>query len=585
MADALSTPGDPFALHFAHSTPLRRAATVVARPILDRLLGLGELRRLYGTMRIHSPGTFEARALRALDVGFQVHAPAGAGIPAAGPVIVAANHPTGARDGLVLVEAVRQVRSDVRVATNHMLAHIPELRESCFFVDPFGGRHAAANSVSGLRAAHLWLRRGGALILFPAGEVAWQWSEHAGRTDSPWLVTLGRLANATGATVVPAFLDGSNSRLFYAAGRVHPRLRTLLLGRELLNQRGSIQRVYFGAPIRKTERPASSPEALTARCRQAVESLASTCTVQAAQIVAPVAASLLERDINELPDGAKLATSGALDVYCATADSIPHILQEIGRLREVTFRAVGEGTGRATDIDRFDAHYEHLFVWNRARREVVGAYRIARTDAVLAAHGVSGLYTRTLFHYDERMLERLGPSLELGRSFVRAEYQRSYNPLLLLWKGIGRFVARAPRYRVLYGPVSISSRYQDMSQQLLRAFLAQEHGDATLTELVRPINPPAPILPPARDAVATADVDELDALITRIEGTQGIPVLLRQYMRLNAVLLGFNVDPAFGDALDALMMVDLLRVGDAILGRYLGPDARVFLEYHERRAA
>jgi putative hemolysin len=307
--------------------------------------------------------------------------------------------------------------------------------------------------------------------------------------------------------------------------------------------------------------------------------------VDPAEIVAPVDPALLQRDVDALPADSRLLSSGAFDVYCAAAPAIPHLLEEIGRLRELTFRAVGEGTGRRIDLDAFDGHYWHLFVWNRTRREVVGGYRLGPTDTVVAGHGLSGLYTTTLFRYDQRMLERLGPALELGRSFVRAEYQRGYNPLLLLWRGIGRFVAREPRYRVLFGPVSISSRYRDQSQQLLRAFLAQEHADAALAELVDPVNPPAPLVPPPREAVAAADVGELDALISRIEGRRGIPVLLRQYMRLNATLLGFNVDPAFGGALDALMMVDLLRLPDSTLERYLGAGARHFTEYHRRRAA
>jgi putative hemolysin len=256
------------------------------------------------------------------------------------------------------------------------------------------------------------------------------------------------------------------------------------------------------------------------------------------------------------------------------------VLREIGRLREITFRAAGEGTGRALDLDDFDRHYDHLFVWNRARAEIVGAYRVGATDRIVATHGTAGLYTTTLFRYDERMLERLGPALELGRSFVRAEYQKSYSALLLLWKGIGRLVARSPRYRVLFGPVSISSRYQEASQQFLRRFLEQEHGNQALASLVHAVNPPRPIAPPSRDSAVAADVDELDALIARIEGRQGIPVLLRQYLRLDATLLGFNIDPAFGDALDALMMVDLTKLPVETLQRYIGRDAAAFLQTH-----
>lgn len=514
--------------------------------------------------------------LEALGIRLQVdwQAP----VPQTGPLIVMANHPTGALDGLVAAAALREVRSDVRVLANHLLARIPELAESCFFVDPFAGPAAAARSQAGLRAAHLWLRRGGALVIFPAGEVASGAAESATgtRSDSAWHATLGRLALTTGARIVPAFIDGRNSAAFYAAGRIHPLLGTALLGRELLNKRGATVRVAIGRSLEPDVlRDAGDATAVTALARDAVERTARALTMRSAptapaQIAPPVDPERLAQDVQALPADARLMASGALEVYSAGAAALPSVLQEIGRLRELTFRAVGEGTGNALDLDRFDEHYEHLFVWNRVRQEVVGSYRIGATDRIVAAYGIGGLYTRTLFRFDDRLLGRMGPALELGRSFVRAEYQRSYSALLLLWRGIGCLLGRNPQYAVLFGPVSISSHYADMSQQLLRAFLAQNHGAADVENLLSAVTPPPPIPTPARDAVAAANVDELDTLIRRLEGTQGIPVLLRQYIRLNATLLGFNIDPAFGGALDALMMVDIHHLPASIRSRYLG---------------
>jgi putative hemolysin len=549
-----------FALDPAFHSRLVRAAIAAARPFLSAALGLRALHDLYPTS---GTAPFESRALTALNIRSRIHGT----MPTTGPLIVAANHPTGARDGLVLLEAVRNTRPDVRILANRLLEGIPELAGSCFFVDPFGGPAAAARSRAGLRAAHRWLHRGGALIIFPAGEVA---SEPG---DAAWHPTIARLALATEAGVVPVFLDGCNSRAFYAAGRLHPRLRTLLLGRELLRQRGTTAAVRIGSAIDPQSLAGLTPTTATATIRRAVDALR-LAPERGVEIVPPVDPVLLAGDIERLPARAMLLTSGAYDVLCAGADEIPHVLREIGRLREVTFRAVGEGTGRSIDLDRFDAHY--LFVWNRVRREVVGAYRLGATDLIVSVHGVEGLYTRSLFRYDERILSRIGPALELGRSFVRAEYQRSSNALLLLWKGIGRFVTASPRYRVLFGPVSISSRYQDTSQHLLRAFLSVQHGDPALAALVEPTTPPPPMRPPARHTAAITDVGDLDALIRKLERTQGIPVLLRQYMRLNATLLGFNVDPTFGDALDALMMVDLERLPVQMRQRYLGvPSLRV----------
>ena len=267
-------------------------------------------------------------------------------------------------------------------------------------------------------------------------------------------------------------------------------------------------------------------------------------------------------------------------MFLAEASQIPTALREIGRLRELTYRAIGEGTGRQLDLDSFDERYLHLFSWDHKRKQIVGAYRLGRTDRIMAAEGVHGLYTRTLFRYDERLMARLSPALELGRSFVRIEYQKNYNALLLLWKGIGRFVATHPQYRVLFGPVSISCRYSDSSHRLLMAFLQQNHLDSDLAELVEAINPR--LVNPAPARAIPRSVEEANQLVTEAESDgKGVPILLRQYLKLDAKLIGFNVDPQFGDALDALMMVDLTKVDAAILNRYMGRHATAqFLARH-----
>jgi putative hemolysin len=238
----------------------------------------------------------------------------------------------------------------------------------------------------------------------------------------------------------------------------------------------------------------------------------------------------------------------------------------------VTFRAVGEGTGRALDLDRFDWYYQHLFVWNARKQELVGAYRLQGSDET------SDLYTRTLFQYDERFLKRMGPALELGRSFVRAEYQRGFAPLLLLWKGIGKLVARHPRYKTLFGPVSISNQYQAVSRELMLAFLEKRASLDEWTGLVRARHAPTR----ERRTMVCNDLDELSEVVSDVDPAQaGVPVLLRQYLRLGGRLLGFSVDPAFSDALDGLIVVDLTRTEPKLRERYLGKDeAAVFLAFH-----
>jgi putative hemolysin len=548
---------------------------------LDGLLGLNACREVYRRAQRLSVGPFEAGVLQTLDIQTTCDPADLSAIPRTGPLVVAANHPHGALDGLVLAALLRRIRPDVRLLANHLLSRIPELGNLCFFVDPFEGPSSVARSQAGLRAAHLWLKRGGALVVFPAGEVAHRWGRSGTCVDSPWRPTVGRLVTATGATVVPAFIEGTNSRAFYAAGRFHATLRTALLARELLRKRGSSVRVRFNHTLSPLEVTAhgGSPEEVTATIRAAVDS------PNLAPLINAMPTAQIELEIDALPGDAHLVDEGAFQVFCVPAAAIPLTLTEIGRLREVTYRASGEGTGRAIDLDAFDERYLHLFTWDRRKRALVGAYRIGRTDRIVATHGVAGLYSRTLFHYDERLLNRISPALELGRSFVRPEYQRSYGALLSLWKGIGRFVVMNPQYRVLLGTVSISPRYSDTSQQLLMEFLSQNRIDAELAELATAITPPRRVArPPTASTPRT--MDEVNRLVAGCEADgKSAPVLLRQYLKLNAKLIGFNVDTDFADALDALMMVDLTTVEPGILQRYLGREGTAsFLARHRERS-
>jgi putative hemolysin len=591
-------PGDPFDFELPTHTPLRRTAALAVRPLLTRALRLKTLSRIYAGLHtpqrppggdsLSDPIAFAADALAALDVATTVDAPAN--IPSSGPLIVVANHPHGALDGLALLSVIGRVRRDVRLLANRWLAGIPELRDGCFFVDPFERRHSTHHSLPGLRGAHLWLRHGGALVIFPAGEVAHERRTDGTVIDSPWKATVGKLAATTSASVLPVHIDGGNSRLFCAAGLVHPLLRTVLLPRELLKRRGCPLSLRLGKPLLPAGLTAqgNTADAVTARIRREVEALRirpavipSAAARAPRDVVPPVEVERLAADVDCLPADAKLLTAGGLDVYCALAEQIPHVLQEIGRLRELSFRAVGEGTGAPSDLDAFDDHYLHLFLWRRQSREVVGAYRIGRADSIVASKGVHALYTRTLFRYDAALLRRLPPALELGRSFVRTEYQRDHNALLLLWRGVCGFVQRYPQYRLLFGAVSISARYSDRTRTMLRQFLELNHLHHDLAGLVESQHPYAldgrePLLS------VPATIHDADALAARLERDgRGMPVLLRQYLKLNARVLGFNVDPSFGDVLDALMVVDLLDVDSRILRRYFGPaGARTFLEHH-----
>jgi putative hemolysin len=291
---------------------------------------------------------------------------------------------------------------------------------------------------------------------------------------------------------------------------------------------------------------------------------------------------LMAAEVAQLSPGQTLLETGEFLVLLAKAPQIPNVLHEIGRLREITFRHVGEGTGQAIDLDTFDDHYWHLFLWHRAAQQVVGAYRLGPSDEIVASVGVRGLYTWQLFAWKPSFLERIGPALELGRSFVRREYQRTYAPLLLLWRGIGQFLVANPRYKVLFGPVSISTDYGTASRQLMVRFLRAYRQSPELAPMVRARNPfrtrPFPV---AQELVKESawDIEELSALVSDIDfDRKGVPVLLKQYLRLGGELVAFNVDPNFANALDGLIVVDLRKTDRRLLVRYLGEEgAATFL--------
>jgi putative hemolysin len=304
-------------------------------------------------------------------------------------------------------------------------------------------------------------------------------------------------------------------------------------------------------------------------------------------VAAPVPTDLLAEEISRLPKDRCLAEGGDLAVYLATSGEVPHLLREVGRLRELTFRHAGEGTGKSVDLDRFDRDYEQVLLWNRKSGELVGAYRAGNTAQIVAQHGIGGLYTSTLFRYDERVFRKLGPALELGRSFVRPEYQRQYAPLLLLWKGIARLVATRPETPVLFGAVSISRDYSEASREMIyRFFEARMRGDelAGLIEARRPFRPP---LLGRRDCRAMCralrDMEDLSQQIVRLEADgKGLPILLRQYAKIGGKMLGFNVDRKFSSVLDGLVVVDLRETEPAVLDRYMGREgAARFRKFHE----
>jgi putative hemolysin len=567
----------------------------------EKFLPLEEAHRLYERVRNSTDGFVLENLLREMDVELRVNDADMERIPRKGPVVAMANHPYGMLDGAVLAVLLGRVRPDVKIMTNFLLEGVPELEEHCIFVDPLHEPGSQRNRRA-LKEALQWLREGGMLAIFPAGEVShWQMPQ-AAIADPQWNDTATRLIRMTGASALPIYFCGRNSLGFQLVGMIHPTLRMAFLLQEFLQQSGKSVTLRVGSAI-----PAESIASIV-DTRQATEylrwrtyllaqrgkkqirlpaALRSFLPQKAGEAIAPaLPRELLLCDLEALPQERRLVENSEFAVYAAQAAEIPHLVQEVGRLREVTFRQAGEGTGKRTDLDRFDRYYWHLLLWSKEKDELVGGYRAGNTAEIVAEHGVKGLYTSTLFRYDERLTEKLGPALELGRSFVRPEYQRQYAPLLLLWKAIARFVLLRPETAELFGAVSISNTYNRASRELMYSFFEDRRRGDELAELVSPRKPFRPGRIRSWDCRAVChalrDLEELSEPIADVEiDGKGLPILLKQYAKVGGKLLGFNVDKKFADVLDGLVVVDLRQTEPSVLERYMGREgAAAFRRCH-----
>jgi putative hemolysin len=559
-----------------------RRLALIASPALARLHRLREEAR-----RFTDPFAVARLVLGGLEVSVDLGVADEARIPTRGAVIITANHPFGGLDGLVGIDTIGRRRHDLRVLANPELTGIDGIGSIVIPVDPFDGAKATRSNARGMRAALRWLEDEGALLIFPAGEVSSFDLRTLSVIDRPWSATAARLIRLAGGPVVPMHFAGSNGALFQIAGLLHPYLRTLLLPWELGNKIGARVVVRVGeviAPASYSTWGADADLAAQLRLKTYVLGAAEAVVADAVRPVArklaplavPIDSEALAREVESLPAQSLLASCSDMHVYCASASRLPQTLPELGRLRERTFRLVGEGTGHSADLDPFDDYYEHLFIWNAAAREIVGAYRLGRTDLISRCLGKGGLYTSTLFEFHDLFFKLLGPALELGRSFVRSEYQKSFVPLLLLWRGIGEYVGRNPACCKLLGPVSISNDYTRLSQALLVRFLRQRNFDLLAPAMVRAKRPfrGRGSLRSLGGIAQPEDLKALSALVAGLEPDgKGAPVLLRQYLKLGGRILGFNLDPQFSNSLDCLVLVDLRKTEPRVLQKYMSADA------------
>ena len=396
------------------------------------------------------------------------------------------------------------------------------------------------------------------------------------------------------------------------AGLIHPRLRTLLLIREMfyVARRKKIQMHVGGVISARKVSEFQNDEELTSWLRinsyvlggrnnkgekqdktqlkiiqRSIEKIFPMMHKEMQDLILPIDPLLIEKEISALPESACMISGEKISVYCAEAWQIPWAMLEIGRLREETFREVGEGTGKSIDTDEFDQYYLHMFMWDAENKKIAGAYRIGRTDKIMNSLGVQGLYASTLFKIKRELIDRISPALEMGRSFVASQYQKKRSTLAILWRGIGEYLYRNPQYRVLYGPVSISAQYNSISKDLIVQFLMERKTSEELAKFVKAKNPPK-VSMKSVDIKAlmegAADIEHVSALVSEVEiDNKGIPTLLKHYLKLDGELLAFNVDDEFGSCIDGLIMVDLLKTDPKLLKSYMGEKQTIeYRKYH-----
>lgn len=516
--------------------------------------------------------------LREIQVKVDVDQKSISNIPATGPVVIICNHPTGIPDGIVMIETITRVRQDVKVLGNFLLDRVEPMKPYLFPVNPFD--EVKGGSLAGLKLGLKHVTEGGCLLLCPAGEVS-TWHGGWGKkwvSDRKWHTSAIKFLRKSGATIVPCWIEARNSLTFHLLGKIHPRLRTLMLCREIFNKKGQTFPITIGAPIAPARLKELSDintysDYLRAMvdylrdCREKpVRSLADIAAQQGdmSDIEAPVDRAALRAEVEGLSPESKLFDHGDhFSVYLVKTEQIPLMMREIGRLREITFRSIGEGSMKSSDIDQYDAYYRQLFIWDKEAGALVGAYRMGFGGEIMEHYGLDGFYTHSLFRYDESLGGMLRQSIELGRSFITTDYQRKPTSLLMLWRGIFHTLLSHHDYRYLVGPVTISGEFQRSSKTIIVNHLSQQCFNNEIAAQIHPRTGLDGIDAPLNASLikGVESIALVDKIICDIEKDERcIPVLIKKYLQLGSEVVGFNVDHDFCDALDALMVLDIEAV-------------------------
>ena len=532
-------------------------------------LRLGKINRLFDAAADYQGREFADHLLENMGITIDVSPEQLENIPKEGGFVVVSNHPFGGIEGVMLLSVIAKVRPDFKIMANFILSHIPNLKECFFAVNPFEKKPEWKSSVSGIKGTIMHIAEGKGLGVFPAGEVS-RYHGHDYPEDLPWSTSIARIIKNANVPVIPVFWDGQNSKLFYAVDKIHSMLGTARLTRELINKHDTCFNLQIGKPILPSEIELyENPKQLAAYLRSRSYALEANIPAKAVEkkvahmetIAAPVELPLMQAELEAIREKSFLYSSSDYDCYLTDYEDIPNLMREIARLREETFRAIGEGTGKSLDQDEFDKHFKQLILWDKVKQKIAGCYRLGIGSEIIPRFGIKGFYVSTLVNIDESFSDKLSHTIELGRSFVPLEYQKEVLPLMLLLRGLSDVVVRYPEINHFIGPVSVSAWYPKFYQSLIARFVSEKH--AVEDELQGKVTPKTPFVPDFLkvdpDVLLENNmngVDKFDKFLFRLSnGLYRLPTLFKKYLKLNAKFLCFNVDHDFNDTLDALLFL------------------------------
>lgn len=545
---------------------------------LMKITRITTINRFYARHKHLEGREFLEAILEHYEINFEIPEEDFKRLPKEGPYITISNHPLGGIDGVLLLKLMLAHRADFKIIANFLLHRVEPLAPYILPVNPFETHREAKSSIAGFKTALEHLREGHPLGIFPAGEVS-TYKDGKLIVDRPWEEAALKLIRKAGVPVVPIYFHARNSRLFYHLSKLNDIFRTAKLPSELTTQRSRAIKVRIGHTIPvQTQLEQQSLEEFTDLLRKKTYILANAYERERLidqlptslkipkpprKIATAVRKEVIEGEIEKLREkDCRLLQSKNYEVFLAKEKDMPFILKEIGRQRELTFRAIGEGTNNSVDLDRFDSFYYHLFLWDDAEKCIVGAYRMGMGSEIFDTYGIDGFYLQDLFGFEPELYSMMRQSIEMGRAYIVREYQQKPMPLFLLWKGIVHTTLRYPEHKYLIGGVSISNQFSNFSKSLMIEFMKSNYWDPYVAQYVRPKKEFKVKLKDADKEFVfdetEADLNKFDRLIEEVEpGSLRLPVLIKKYIKQNAKVVAFNVDPLFNNAIDGLMYIKI----------------------------